>query len=270
MQVSLQILILLLASTKTATTGGLETIFNQSAFGLDATTILILSISWSLKTSIMMHLKTVKAEKEFCPTTSKIFIFAWGLIASLRRVLSIVCVFIPSMGLFSMLYHHAAEKIPFRVRLDYAKKYNITPEDKISLYGLNETIFWTELDRWEYSDPHNPTPPHYSIYTMMTLADTFKAFIAISALNFLMILIVKMLTSPEFRTRGHLTNKFVHVLQNTNYGFPYKDWDDGKHTVEEFRLKYKTVCKEMAYTLATNIVFSLVMMVPLWYTGTYK
>ena len=47
LQVSIQILILLLASTKTDTTGGLEIIFNQRTFGIDATTVLVLSISWS-------------------------------------------------------------------------------------------------------------------------------------------------------------------------------------------------------------------------------
>ena len=75
LQVSIQILILLLASTKTDTTGGLEIIFNQRTFGIDATTVLVLSISWSLKTCIMLHLKNVKTEKGICPITSKIFIF---------------------------------------------------------------------------------------------------------------------------------------------------------------------------------------------------
>ena len=66
---------------------------------------------------------------------------------------------------------------------------------------------------------------------------------------------------------GNLTNKFLHVVQNTNYAFPYKDWDAGKHSIVEYKKKYWTVCREMACTLASNIVFSLVMMVPLWYTG---
>ena len=204
MQVSLQILILLLASTKTATTGGLETIFNQSAFGLDATTILILSICWSLKTSIMMHLKTVITEKGFCPTKSKICIFVWGIFASIRRVLSIVCMFIPSMGLFNMLFHIAAEKIPFKMRLDYAKKYNITPTDRIALYGLNETVYWSDLDRWDYSDPYNPKARSYSIYTYLTLSQTFMAFVVILALHFVVVLMVKMMTSPEFMTGRHV------------------------------------------------------------------
>ena len=264
---SLQILILLLGSTKTATTGGLETIFNQSAFGLDATTILALSISWSLKTCILMHLKTVKTEKGFCPTTAKVVIFAWGLFASLRRVLSIVCMFIPSMGLFSMLYHFKAEQFPFKIRLEYATKFPVTPEDKIALYGLNETILWSELDRWDYSDPYNPTAPSYSIYTFMTLANTFKTFLAIFAINFFMVFMVKIFTCPEFQKCGHLTNKFLHVLQNTNFAFPYKDWDDGDCSIAEYKLKYRIVSWEMACTLATNVAFSLLMMAPLWYTG---
>ena len=48
-QVTVQVLILLLAQTETPTTGGLETIFDQKVFGLDPTTVFIISISWSLK-----------------------------------------------------------------------------------------------------------------------------------------------------------------------------------------------------------------------------
>ena len=136
LQVSIQILILLLASTKTDTTGGLEIIFNQRTFGIDATTVLVLSISWSLKTCIMLHLKNVKTEKGICPITSKIFIFAWGVFASVRRILSIVCMFIPSMGLFSILHHIEYEQIPFQMRLEYAKRFPITRGWKFLPMGL--------------------------------------------------------------------------------------------------------------------------------------
>ena len=87
----------------------------------------------------------------------------WGTVASLRRVLSIIALFIPSLGLFSILHHWQWEQIPFKVRLEYARRGFLTPEDKIALYGLNETIYWTELDRWDYSDPQDPHPPFYSI-----------------------------------------------------------------------------------------------------------
>ena len=221
-----------------------------------------------MKTCIMLHLKNIQTEKGFCPITAKMLIFTWGVFASCRRILGIVCMFLPSMGLFSILHHFDAEQIPFKVRLDYAKKFNITPTDKISLHGLNVTRYWSDLDRWDYSDPNNPTaPPSYSIYTGSTLEETFVAFIILSVVQICSLFLVKALTSEDFRRKGHYTNKMIDLVLNTNFSHPYKDWDDGLHSVAEYRQRYRATCREMAWTLATNIVFSLMMMVPVWYTG---
>ena len=65
-QVALQVALLLLTQTRTATVGGLETFFSQDKmFGvpMDATTIVILSVILSLKTSILLHVKILSMEK---------------------------------------------------------------------------------------------------------------------------------------------------------------------------------------------------------------
>ena len=65
-QVALQVALLLLTQTETATVGGLETFFSQDKmFGvtMDATTIIILSVILSLKTSILLHVKILGMEK---------------------------------------------------------------------------------------------------------------------------------------------------------------------------------------------------------------
>ena len=65
-QVALQVTLLLLTQTETATVGGLETFFNQDKmFGvrMDAITIIILSVILSLKTSILLHIKIIGMEK---------------------------------------------------------------------------------------------------------------------------------------------------------------------------------------------------------------
>ena len=65
-QVALQVTMLLLTQTHTATVGGLETFFSQDKmFGvpMDATTIIILSVILSLKTSILLHVKMLSMEK---------------------------------------------------------------------------------------------------------------------------------------------------------------------------------------------------------------
>ena len=82
-QVTLQVLILLLARTETPTTGGLETIFNQTVLGIDPYTLLVLSISWSLLSCVRMHTSLIALEKGFCNTKTKLMLFScFGTVAS--------------------------------------------------------------------------------------------------------------------------------------------------------------------------------------------
>ena len=118
-QVPLQIVLLLMATTATATTGGLETMFKQdSMFGIpmDPETVLTLSVILSMKTCVNLHLKAIKVNKGFFPMTSKLIVWTWGLFGTLRRVLSMVIYFVPFLGLSNVLHHWRAEQIPFWIR----------------------------------------------------------------------------------------------------------------------------------------------------------
>ena len=78
---------------------------------------------------------------------------------------------------------------------------------------------------------------------------------------------LKVWTSGEFRRRGQYVNKIIHVLENINYATPFSDWDEGDHTIQEFRGRFRATCREMAATFSVNFLSSLAMLVPLWYTG---
>ena len=151
-QISLQLLLLLLTRTETATVGGLETFFTQdSIFGLtiDPKIVIILSVCWSLKTSILLHVKILSLEKGFFSFKPKTAAFLWGLVASIRRVMGIVIFFTPCLGLMDLLWHWHAEQFPFQVRLDHATTLNITPalDERIELYKMTEEVLWADLER---------------------------------------------------------------------------------------------------------------------------
>ena len=139
-----------------------------------------------------MHTKLTALEKGFSKFSTQFFIFVWGIFATMRRVLSIIAMFLPSLGLVSVLHHWRWEQIPYKARLEYARRGFLTSEDKIGLYGLNETFYWSELDRWNYSNPKDPQPPSYSIYTRMSLKETFIAGAALLVVHFITLLIVKV------------------------------------------------------------------------------
>lgn len=227
----------------------------------------ILSICWSIFSCAKTHTKLIAAEKGFCPMTSKIFIFIWGTFAILRRIVSLIIMFIPSLGLFSLLHHCKYEQIPFKIRLEYAKIFPIKPQDQIVLYGLNETIYWSELDRWDFTLPDSPKPPHYSLYTLLSLKDSFISLLILSTLQFLVIYVLKEYTSNDFKKENHRTNKIIHVLENINYSIPFMDWDHGDFSLVEFKKRFQTLKKEMISTFAINFLFTIIMMVPLWFCG---
>ena len=61
----------------------------------------------------------------------------------------------------------------------------VQPEfPEFGLHGLNETVYWSQLDRWDYSG-EEPVPPPYSIYTLLSLKHTFLAGAALLAIHFL-------------------------------------------------------------------------------------
>ena len=228
---------------------------------------LAISIAITLKSCITLHLKTVKTEKQFVPFTSTFFILLWGLFSSLRRILSMVCFFIPSLGLFNILYHHKAEEIPFIL---FLQKYGKNQMDKIVLYGLNEQVKWGDLDRWDYSNSTEGTPPQLTEYTGLTLKLTFGLFFILTAAQFVTTLLVKIFTSNAFSRRENYLNKFLHLLLSLNIGCPFEDWDKGRFSISEYKDRQKQTNTEMACSLAVNIIFSLIFMVPLFYTGKYN
>ena len=106
--------------------------------------------------------------------------------------------------------------------------------------------------RWNYTDPSNPEAPDYFLYTGLTL----------------MVALVKLCTSEEFRSRDWSSfQKIIHVISNINIPTPFQDWDVGDFSVEEHKRRRWNTEVEMGCLYIVNTVFSLALLVPLWYTG---
>ena len=91
----------------------------------------------------------------------------------------------------------------------------------------------------------------------------------LSILQFIAIIAVKICFSTDFREEEQKTNMILHTLENLNFASPFQDWDDGDYSIQQFRVRASAVRKEMVCTQAINFLASMVMMVPLWYTGIY-
>ena len=109
----------------------------------------VISVLWSLKTAILLHVKILSMEKGFFGFKAKIAAFLWGLVASVRRVLGIVAFFIPCLGLMNLLWHWHGEQYPFSARKAQVMRLGVTPspDERIELYRMRKEFLWADLDR---------------------------------------------------------------------------------------------------------------------------
>ena len=179
-----------------------------------------------------------------------------------------ICFFVPSLGISNILNHWLAEQYYFGIRRQY---HLISKYDEVHLFNLTEPLLWKELDRWNYyGDIDEPTAPSYSLYTGMTLKWTFVTFIIMMVFHLVSMMMVKTFTSAEFKEDRNLYSKLMHVVENLQCSFPYKDWDEdeGKSTTkEEFQRRFQNTEIEMIWSQVLNIGVSMIMLFPLWFLG---
>ena len=257
-QVAGQILLILLAKTSTATTRGLQQMFDTSSvYGAPTKIIFVCSIIFGLKSCILNQVKGITVEKGFSKMTTEIVLYLWACFASLRRVLSMVVFFIPAMGLLNLLNHWRAEQVPFGPA---------NTDKDLELFNMTERYRWSEIHRWNTDNSDNPTPPPYTIYTGLSLGTTMKLGFAIMAFHFIAVALVKICTVKSF-VLENLFNGFVNILENMNVPCPYRDWDIGKGTVEEYKKRYARVNTEMMILYAVTFIVTIITLIPLWWTG---
>merc|ERR1712032_1660973 len=233
-----QVLLILLARTLTRTTSGFQQMFveeedesmleriaryahieyedmteNFVSFGSFNKIIFYLSIFIGLKCCITEKVKGISVEKVVLGTPAKIVLHLWALFATFRKVVSVVVFFVPSMGLFSLLYHWRAENVPI------AAAKSVKPNATLELFNLTEPLKWSDISRWNRTDPDHPIPPPYTLYTGISLGGTFKVFLGIMAVHFISVALVKIFTVRSFR-KENLFNCFVDILENMNVPSP--------------------------------------------------
>ena len=269
-QTFIQALLILLARTQTSTTGGLEVLFTKtSIFGFPADFVLIFALLSGLWSCLKLHVKSIKTEKMFLPFTANIACYCWATVATAKRLLSLVAFFVPSMGLCNLLYHWKAEQVPFIYRKFAAEDNWMKPNDTINLYNTTRPVFWSEIDRFDYTNPSSPIPPDYTYYTGINLTETTFIFGLTMVFHFMTTVIVKAFTVDNFK-RWSFMNMFVHIIYAMNIASPAEDWDQGKFTVEEYKRRHQKVNREMNWNIAVNFLFALVLTCPLVYTGILK
>ena len=257
-QLVMQFLLLFLSSTRTSTIKGLQIMFKKAN-----PYVLILSIMWSMKTSVSHTLNVIGLQKPFFPMVSKLVMASYAFFASSTKITANVCLFIPSLGLFDLLHHWQAEQIQFSVSM--SGKLNSSNGDLLYLYNKTP-IAWASIDRWEYS---SGSPPNYDIYTGISFASTFLIFLILNIIQYLAIFIAKFFTSPSFR-KANKVKSIVNSMETSHVPLPFEDWDMTGGTIQEHMERRKQVTKEVLTVIAVNKIIGLIMFIPLVFLGIYK
>lgn len=274
-QLTGQIILLLLAQTETPTVTGFQTMFQKSKIlGISSDVLLSISIMLSLKTCFSLHLKSISQEKPHFPFTAKATILLFAILGTLQRVAILVAYFFPFFGHLSLLQHWQAEQIPWASRETiayhsgkaYLNKTVNFATDTLHLPG-GRTVAWAELNRANYEDPEQPTPPSYTLYTGLSLGEAFAVFGVILLLHVTTVIAVKRCTVHRFCQRKTALEMIVHGLENTNLAYPAWDWDHITGDVAAHRRESKRVAMEILLTLLTNFCWSVVMLAPLFLTS---
>ena len=255
-----QIILLLFSWSSSKTTSGLEDMNKKTDLHL-----LILSILLSWKSICFTSLKTIKISKSYLPFTTSFLLFPWIIISASIRILVVVLYFTPGFGLFSILNHWKFEQTKFSDTLN-AK---FTNNSQVHL--VNGTVSWKDINRWSYTNPEDPTPPPYTLYTGYTLQEFFLGFWIILMVHIYANVLVKIATSNHLRQNCSVLELIVHGFENTNIAIVYKDWDIDSGTVEERRKRRKSVLAEMILTMLVKAaVHSFMAVGPIFLTGIYK
>ena len=149
----------------------------------------------------------------------------------------------------------------------YEEKYNgIEYNDTLELHGLTETVYWRDLDRTDWTDAKHPVFAPYTLYTGLTLGQTFTAFLVLLYLHLMAVIAVKIFTAANIKKEGKL--EFLrHCLENMNIPVPHEDFDVREGGISDYRARRRKVNREMFCLMMVNFTVHILMLTPMIYTG---
>ena len=222
--------------------------------------LLVLSIVWSMKTLGTTYVKKKAGKKlELLALPAKGLLALRSLLIHSVRLTCVVAYFGPFLGLLNTLAHWKAEQMILDPK--------VLSQSNISTVFVTDKSLPISLIHWaDYSDPGNPLPPSYTLYTKITLGASFVVFIFIITIQGIANFILKMRLSQDFR-EAQWTSKAQHLLESVNCGDCFADWDDGHGSPTEYKKRWWNVVTETIVMIGVQFVTNLTLLIPLWVTS---
>ena len=225
-------------------------------------TLFLLSIMWSFRTCSATYVKIRQGEKvNFLPFSGKLVLGTRGLFVCLIRILCGVTFFAPFLGLGNCLAHWVAESK------------SLSPA---MMSNLNSTrAYWdastvSAIYRSDYTDPLLPIPVPYTAYTLLRLRDASMVFVGLLIFQSLLVLLIKMRLSPQFKA-AKWTSRLQHLMMANVFPDSFKDWEFdidevAEKTADDYKRSRCAVTKEITSVIFLQFVINLAFLTPLFIT----
>ena len=275
-QLLIQTILLLLARSETRTIFGMEKLFdeNKSVYGISPDTLLVYSIGWSLFSCVRSHMKGISKKRLHSHMKANAIILIFALASIMQKMWCSIFYFTPCLGLYDILRHLQGETYPFKFYTisRIVKSLNGTAfmDEDLFQFSNATPIPWTEISRWNYTIPEEPSPPPLTIYTNFTIGEYFWFYISLMCLHILLTCISKKWMNPEVFKKMTFINIFIHAICNLSIPHPMEDWDEYGGTVVAHRRRMKLVLKEVHCTILLNFIINFVLLLPLTILGKIR
>ena len=270
-QLSVHLTMVFLSLTRFPVESGLQSIFQSDNEEISNATLmfLIFSVVLSFKTSALTSIKIKTETKNFLPLFPKLVLGLRYLLIFLIRISDIVFYYAPFIGELDIMSHYQAESIP----LDYEtfKYVNDTDLQEYHYWNENEQEFQSisisKLYRSDYTDTRYPPPPSATLYTVISLNTAFITFWAMMIMYGLLLTVIKHWLNNDFRS-APFWEKFQHIVEALNIPEEFSDWDNDQDLDVAGHLdKWWKVLVEMLVMIFAQLIFNMILLVPIWVTG---
>ena len=215
-----------------------------------------------MKTISLTYVKVKAAGKvEVLALPAKLLLAVRSLLVYSVRLSCVVAFFGPFLGLFNVLAHWRAEQMVLEFKV-------FNRSQTFSSLEMSGSLPIDAIYRADYNttDPENPLPPSYTLYTQVSLGTAFAFFLVLIVTQALVNLLLETKLSREFKEAGW-TAKMQHLLESVNRADSFADWDTGDGTQSEFQRRWWNVMAETIVMIGVQMGTNLALLVPLWVTS---
>ena len=258
-QLTLTIILVLLAASMTRTIVGFEVMFSKDTFFYMPTDVaLAFSIAWSIISAISSFFKCISKKRKHSTATSNGIVLLYAAISIFIRTFTIVLFWTPCLGLLNCLRHLQGEMYPFFN--PYYERVNATTDT--FHFGNADPIPWNVITRWNYTGFKQAEPPNYTLYTSFTIEQYFIGFMVALMTNVILQTVAKKCTNPEEYGKSSWIDLVVHSVSVTFIPHPLKEWDEEDGSVANHRLRKDLVLTEMLASIILNFGINLMFLSP--------